>query len=237
VVGHSFGAHAATPDVSGLWTERQVFSEIAVLPLVGEVARTSTIVLRVTIEQTASALVLRATYCATEIDNGSPLAMSAIPDAFLASLGEVVIAASIDELGHFAQAWATEVRGCRLADPEIDPLPTSPNDPRVIDQDGDGKPGLTVHVSVLGIISGDVYVVQRVRTRLDGMIVTPDRIEGLFECTSEQVTIGATSPLFLSELPSRIDPVAANSRFELVRVDPLWTCGQILAEQARIFGP
>ncbi|MCX6099718.1 MAG: hypothetical protein NTX69_06855, partial [Candidatus Bipolaricaulota bacterium] len=132
------------PDFSGAWAEIQVMSEFARLPLVGEAARTSTVVLRVTIEQTGSSLVLRETFCATEIDNGSAIAATSIPSAFLTSLGELVAEASIDASAapeRFVQPWTTEVRGARLEDPEHDPLPTQADDPRVVDQDGDGKPG------------------------------------------------------------------------------------------------
>jgi hypothetical protein len=226
------------PDVSGVWTEIQVLSEFATLPLVGEVARTSTVTLRVTIEQAGSRLVLRAHYCATEIDSGSAIASTVIPDAFLASLGEIVAEASIDASAaptRFVQPWTTEVRGARLEDPERDPLPTQADDPRVVDQDGDGKPGLTVHVSALGILRGNVYVVQRVRTRLVGTLVSPDRIEGVVEWTTEQVTLGATNPLFLGNLPNRPDTVPEHSFFILQRVDATWECEDILAQWDALF--
>ena len=230
---------AVPPDLSGTWAEMQLLSEYASLPLVGEVLRTSTTILRVTIEQTGSVLAQRWTYCATEIDNGSAIASTVIPDAFLVSLGESAADATLDAShspARFVQPWTTEVRGARLNDPERDSLPTRADDARVVDQDGDGKPGLTVRVSALGIISGEVYVVQRVRTRLVGTLVLLDRIEGLVEWSTEQVTLGATSFLFLSDLPSRPDPIAGNSSFVIQRVDPSWECADILANRDRIFG-
>jgi hypothetical protein len=226
------------PDLSGTWAEQQILSEFAALPLVGEVARTSTIVLRVTIEQNGSALTQRWTYCATEIDNGSAIASTVIPDAFLVSLGEVAAEAALDASvspARFVQPWTTEVRGATLGDPERDPLPTRADDARVVDQDGDGKPGLTARVSALGIFGGDVYIVQRVRTRLIGTLVSPDRIEGLVEWSTEQVTLGASNPLFLGTLPSRPDPAVESSFFVLARVDPAWTCAEILARRAELF--
>lgn len=234
------GAQAVPlPDVSGTWVELQALSEFATLPLVGEVARATTIILRVSIEQSGSSLSLRWVYCATEIDNGSPIATTDIPEEFLSALGELSVPAHLDasEVGvRFTQPWTTEARGVHLADPEGDALPTSPHDPRVIDQDGDGKPALTVRVSALGVLYGEVYVVQRVRTRLTGALVSPDRIEGVIEWSTEQVTLGATNPLFLGTLPSRPDPVAENSSFILIKIDPAWTCADILAHRAALFG-
>jgi hypothetical protein len=241
-VGAAADAQSSPPvalDLSGTWAEMQLLSEFATLPLVGEVARTSTTILRVTIEQIGAALTQRWTYCATEIDNGSAIASTVIPDAFLVSLGEAAAAATLDASlspASFVQPWTTEVRGARLNDPERDPLPTRADDARVVDQDGDGKPGLTVRVSALGIISGEVYIVQRVRTRLVGTLVSPDRIEGLVEWSTEQVTLGATSFLFLSGLPSRPDPLAGSSSFVIQRVDPTWECADILAHRIEIFG-
>jgi hypothetical protein len=228
-----------TFDLSGTWAEMQVLSEFATLPLVGEVARTSTIVLRVTLEQNGSALTQRWTYCATEIDNGSAIASTVIPDAFLVSLGEAAAEATLDASvspTRFVQPWTTEVRGAMLGDPERDPFPTRADDARVVDQDGDGRPGLTARVSALGIFGGDVYIVQRVRTRLIGTLVSPDRIEGLVEWSTEQVTLGASNPLFLGTLPSRPDPAVENSSFVLTRIDPAWACAEILAHRAALFG-
>ncbi len=224
-------------DLSGTWVEWQVLSEFATLPLVGEVVRTSTVTMRVTLDQVGDALDVRWTYCASEIDNGSAIASTLIPEAFLASLGEVRTVARLD-LGvspvRFAQPWTTEARGCRLEDPETDPLPTSLDDPRVIDQDGDGKPGLTVQVSALGLVEGEVYVVQRVRTRLTGTVISADRIEGLVEWTTEQVTLAASNPVFLGTIPSRPDPVLENSAFVLVRIDPAWTCAEIVDRRTEL---
>lgn len=233
------GVPSAPLDLSGTWAQMQVLSEFATLPLVGEVARTSTTILRVTIEHAGSALTQRWTYCATDIDNGSAIASTVIPEAFLASLGEIAAEATLDASvspARFEQPWTTEVRGATLDDPERDPLPTRADDARVVDSDGDGKPGLTVKASALGILSGDVYVVQRVRTRLIGTLVSPDRIEGLVEWSTEQLTLGATNPLFLGTLPSRPDPATESSCFLLIRIDPAWTCADILAHRTSLFG-
>ena len=38
--------------------------------------------------------------------------------------------------------------GVDLEDPANEPLPTDPNDPRIADDDGDGKPGVTATITV-----------------------------------------------------------------------------------------
>ena len=44
--------------------------------------------------------------------------------------------------------------GVRLADPTHEPLPTDPDDPRLVDDDGDGRPGITVGIAVGDDLAG-----------------------------------------------------------------------------------
>ena len=226
-------ASAGSVDLSGTWAEMEVCSQLETLPLVGRVTSTSTSVLRVTIEQSGSSLLMREVYCSSTIGTGSVLAKTFIPDAFLISLGEMLRPASLDASGstiEFVQPWYTQVRGARLSDPENEPLPTSPDDPRVFDQDGDGKPGLTVRVSIMGLISGEVYVVQRVRYRMTGTVVSPDRVEGLIEWTNEQITIAASNPLFAADTRPEPNPAPEKSYFVLQRIDPPAGCEEIVEQ-------
>jgi hypothetical protein len=231
-------AQCADAAFSGAWAGLKVLSDSATFPLVGELARTTTLVQRLTIVQAGTSLEVSGTYCAADFDNGPPLT-TAIDPAFVRSLGPVTVEASLDASSaptRFAQSWSTELHGVRLDNPETDPLPTSASDPRVFDQDGDGKPGITVHACALGVITGDVYLIERLRTRLEGDVVSPDRIEGRVEGTVEQVILGATNALFFGAIVSRPDPVSAHSFFVLERIDPAWGCQEILLHQATLFG-
>ncbi|MGB1250835.1 MAG: hypothetical protein ACPG8W_09505, partial [Candidatus Promineifilaceae bacterium] len=67
------------------------------------------------------------------------------------------------------------------------------------DPDGDGNPGLTVRAT--GLADGEIYVVQRSWTILDGQLAG-DRLDGLIEWNSEQIIIGADNPVLLSGAPS-----------------------------------
>ncbi len=225
-------------DLSGAWAGRKVLSDSVTFPLVGDLTRTTTLVQRLMIEQTGNALTISGTYCAADFDNGPPLTTTIDP-AFVRSLDAVSVAASLDASStptRFAQSWSTELHGVRLDHPETDPLPTSASDPRVFDQDGDGRPGITVHACALGAITGDVYVVERLRTRLEGEVVNPDWIEGRIEGTVEQVVLRATNALFLGAIVSHPDPVSAHSYFVLQRIEPAWTCEEIVDHRASLFG-
>lgn len=229
----------APVDLSGTWAELQVCSQMDVLPILGKVTSTSTSLLCATIEQSGSSLLMREVTCSTTIKTGSALGKLVIPEAFLASLGEMTRPASLDGSGptiRFDQPWYTQVRGAYLVDPENDALPTNPDDPRVFDQDGDGKPGLTVRVSILGFLSGEVYVVQRVRYRMVGTVVSPNRVEGLIEWSNEQITIEASNPLFAVDTQPEPNSAPEKSYFVLQRVDPGTACQRIVAQRKALFG-
>jgi hypothetical protein len=228
-------ATAAGVDLSGAWVSLKVLSDSVTFPLVGDVLRTTTLIQRVTIETSGDALTPRSTYCLAEFDNG-PALLTTIDSQFLCALEPVTVAAAIDASGCFAQPWSTEVHGVQLDHPETDPLPTDVGDPRVFNGDHDGKPGITVHARAFGFIAGDVYIIQRLRTRLVGNVVSPDRIEGIVEGSVEQVILGATNSLFLGTVTSRPDPVPSHSYFVLRRVNPASTCDEILVDRAGLFG-
>ena len=167
------------PDLHGAWAMLQVYPQITTMPLAGDVAQTSYVVQLVDIEQNGESLMMSDQYCFTYVDDGTPLVRTEIPAAFMASLRPLPRTATIGEHDGemlFVQDPYVEVRGAQLDDVEDDELPVDTEDPRVFDQDGDGHPGMTVLVSIFGIIEGETYIVQRVRYTLSGRVISSDRI-------------------------------------------------------------
>ena len=221
------GALARLPDLTGTWAMIQVYPQIAILPMAGEVPRSSTVAQFVEITQSGSMLTMRDTYCFTDVDDGTPLVETVIPEAFMASLvpgPRTAILVEQTESVRFEASTYVEVRGAVLDDPLSDPLPTDASDLRVFDQDGDGNPGMTVHVTILGLVEGETHVVQRVSYRLSGAVISRDRIEGTIEWTDEQVVLGATNALLKADTIGSLDPDPDAHRFVMVRVDKTWTC-------------
>jgi len=219
--------HAQWPAVEGRWALIQVFPLLAEIPLAGEVEQTSYVALFTEISQDDAALVMNDTYCFTDIKTATPIAGTVIPEAFMESL--VVqprhgLLESNDGGFRLEMEPYTEVRGAVLSDPDTDPLPTDPEDPRIIDQDGDGSPGMSVRVSVLGLLEGEIHVVQRVWYRMSGYVVDENTMIGTLEWTDEQNVVGATNPVFLAESSSRPHPDPTRHRFVMIRVDESWTC-------------
>jgi hypothetical protein len=221
-------------DPSGAWAMKQVTADIATMPIIGERTRTITSLLRVKIEKDEASFLVRETLCATTIDDGSMLVSTTIPKSFLLSVETVMRTARLEPVETSGEApvrivfaWSSQVLGARLDDPENDPLPTDPSDPRVFDQDGDGNPGMTVKVAVMGMIKGDVYVVQRNRNRLIGTVTSPDTIEGQIEWENEQVVLGASSSWFETEAQGARHPDPERHVFIARRIDDSIDCSEI----------
>ncbi len=226
-------------DLTGTWAVMQVTSDIVVYPFVGQRTRTTTLILLVEMRQTGDVVTVRETHCLADTDDGTSLVTTEIPEAFLRSLGTVEREAVLEPTPdgwRFIWSWPTEVHGARLADPINDPLPAYADDPRVFDQDGDDKPGVTVRVRILGLISGEVYAVQRLSKLLEGLVVTPDLIRGLITWTNEQVTIGASNPFLNTSGDAQVDPVRERSYFVAIRVPTGTTCEDLKASWRILFG-
>jgi len=226
-------------DLTGTWAVMQVTSDIVVYPFVGQRTRTTTLILHVEMGQSGSNVTMAEIHCLVDTDDGTNMVVTEIPEAFLRSLGVVertaTLQATVDGWW-FVEPWPTEVHGASLADPVNDPLPTTADDPRVFDQDGDGNPGITVRVTILGLISGEVYAVQRLSKLLEGKVVTPDLIRGLITWTNEQVTIGASNPFLNTSGDAEIDPVRERSYFVAIRVPPETTCDDLKESWRALFG-
>lgn len=140
-----------------------------------------------------------------------------IPDRVAESIPEqrFVALLSGNEAGAtFLNEGAVELWGAQLSDPEHEDLPTSPDDPRVYDMDGDGKPGATL---VLGNNVCEMHVVQRGSSRWLGRIVSPIRIEGGGTSTSVQNLLQATGPF--CAMSYQVEYIDDRHRFALLRAD------------------
>ncbi|MCA9544853.1 MAG: hypothetical protein KC613_10700 [Myxococcales bacterium] len=99
-----------------------------------------------------------------------------------------------------------------------EPVPSEVDDPRVIDLDGDGNPGVSF---VVGNAAGGeacrVFVVQRTKYEMTGVVVDSSRIEGAVDSVIEQNVLDSTSPLCGGSNEYVVSP--SPSRFVMIRVD------------------
>lgn len=91
-------------------------------------------------------------------------------------------------------------------------LPEKIDDPAVFDWDSDGLPAATLKISIPLLPDGELYVVQRGRSILNGRIVQPGKVEGNIDVQSFAQRVLGAKPGFLNASPE-ITPDPKESRF------------------------
>ncbi|MBL7006638.1 MAG: hypothetical protein ISR78_06130, partial [Spirochaetia bacterium] len=76
-------------------------------------------------------------------------------------------------------------------DPSI-PLSRDPEDPNLIDPDGDGNPGVTVDITIANLIKGEIYITRREIFTNYLTLHANGTLYGYVEDKSEQFVIGAS---------------------------------------------
>ena len=127
--------------------------------------------------------------------------------------------------------------GIDLDDPANEKLPTDPDDPRINDADGDGKPGVTAKVEVSEDLKGEIYLARREIFSYDVTQESPDRMVGHIVDRSEQTVLGASNDLFLTQDTwTQIDDKTRNPVI-WQRVDDTWDCERLAEERDQMFPP
>ena len=185
-------------------------------------------------------IVDQASFCFSEQRTDQPIRTS-LSDAATQAIRPPATPIEVDtvdgELRIRRAATPTPV-GIRLDDPFNEPLPTDPDDPRIVDDDGDGKPGLTVTIEVTDDLVGELYITRREIFAYDAVLVEPDLLTGTVTDDSEQLVIGASDPVFeMSPANWGQHPDPAKSPIILRRVDADWDCERLAAERDALFPP
>ncbi len=227
--------NAASPDLTGTWAQVVVHRSLSAIPVVGDVASETTTRLLVTLSQQGDEVRASAKVCGMRIE-GSKLVRTSIPPALLRAMPEQRWQSKVSATeGRLALApWARwDVLGARLQEPSRDALPTEANDARVFDQDGDGKPGVTV--AVRGMIDGEIFVTQKGWSELRPDRVTADSISGSVRWRQTQTILGASSRFLSSGPETRPDPKPEANWFSARRVEAGASCAEVSALPASFF--
>ena len=126
--------------------------------------------------------------------------------------------------------------GIRLDDPATESLPTDPDDPRVVDDDGDGRPGITVHVRVSDALEGEIYIARREIFAYDMTQTSADSLDGTVQDDSEQLVIGTSDPVFAVATEWVQHPDPSKSPISLRRVGVDWDCNRMITDRNQLFG-
>lgn len=226
----------AHPDLRGNWAQRVVTTAVSEVPIVGKVVTRTISVQRVEITQKGRDLEMTTEVCDIRVNSSVDVVETHIPDRFVAAMGTVKRPAKLverDGVFELVVPKKLELIGVELREPTSEYLPTDPDDPRVIDQDKDGHPGVTVKVS--GLIDGSLYIVHRGWDRLVGTFDGSDRIAGPVKWDLEQKVLDSTS-VFLGDPPkSKAHPNPNKSHFGMRRVADKSDCKSIMSQRATLF--
>jgi hypothetical protein len=219
-------ALAGMPDLSGTWVMRLTGSQAVSAPIVGIVHTKSVFYVLATLTQNGTNWVANGRYCdRVEMDPSTNIVQVIIPAPWAHTEKPVTrtggkLALASDGNWVLTFPLLTEIAGAVLAS-DSDPLPTAADDPRVIDEDGDGHPGITVSLSGQSL-SGNLYSVQKQMTSITAIAVAQDRVEGALAYSSLQNVLSSTpsslAALYPQNQPPASDPILCNSGFAMVRI-------------------
>jgi hypothetical protein len=185
-------------------------------------------------------LIDRASFCWSEQVSDQPFE-SALSEAATQAIKPPPTPLVVDDLGgtlRITRPASPTPIGIRLDDPASESLPDDPDDPRIVDDDGDGQPGVTVSIDIGSGITGEIYIARREIFEYTATQTEPDRLEGTVVDTSEQLVVGASNPLFLAAGGAWVQHPDPDKSFILLqRVDDDWDCDRLRAERDELFPP
>lgn len=217
----------AEDELSGTYVLVQRTTTVADVPLLPDVSAETRSVALLALSRQGARLRGAGPLCHIEIVSSSALVRTELPAALKQVLPRVELDARLEPHAdgyRLRQPPRSIVLGAQLRDLVRDPLPTSASDRRVFDQDGDGHPGVTVRVR--GIASGELYIVQRATSLLDGT-GRDGRFYGQVRFSSEDIVLGATRRILTLRTNTR--PDLARSTFRLERLPRGTTCRELMA--------
>jgi len=209
----------------GTYRLEMIMASITRIPFFGSSKSASKSVSLVEIRKDGTGLIQSHQVCDFRVLEDSAMIKMVFPDKFVAALAKHTYPIQLEQ---DAQGWryqadlGVERIGYKAGDGD-DKLPAAIDDPTVYDWDGDGHPGATLKLSVPLLPDGELYVVQRGHSVLNGRINQPGKIEGGIDVRIfEQRVLGAW-PGFLNKSPE-IKPDPKESRFSIAAVPAGSTC-------------
>lgn len=184
-------------------------------------------------------LVATESFCFSEHRSDQPIRVE-MPDAATSAIRPVPVAVDLTVEDGRAQLFRPETPtgiGVHLANPADDPLPTDPADPRIADDDGDGRPGVTARVTVSPELAGEIYLARREIFAYDVDERSDGSLTGVVHDRSEQLVVGASNPAFLTRAAWTQHPDLTKSPIVLRPVGRDWDCERLRAERAALFPP
>ncbi len=185
-------------------------------------------------------LVEQETFCSADHRSDQPISVR-FSDAATQAIRPVPVDAELsveDGRARVVRPATPTGIGVDLADPVNDPLPTDPADPRVRDDDGDGRPGVTATISAAGgAVTGELYLARREIFAYDLAEQSDGTLTGVVRDDSEQLVVGASNEVFRTPAQWDQHPDLTRSPIVLVRVGRDWDCDRLMAERPTLLPP
>ncbi|MEZ4249887.1 MAG: hypothetical protein R3B99_16775 [Polyangiales bacterium] len=226
---------AAVSRLVGTWAMESRFATIQSVPILGDQRSVSRAWGLVQIEQVGETLRMTESGCRVQIEGGSTETTISddVPRSIDPQVAILEFVTEGDSITWVRPEVGTAV-GFRPGGP-TDALPDAASDARVFDQDGDGQPGVTVTVS--GLASGEVYVVQWQRAWYQGQLTESGPLVGENHAeASTQKTIGASTSLLMMNVPSRPDTDRTDDVVRLIPLTGEYDCDRLVSEATTVFG-
>lgn len=205
--------------------------ETVTMPVVGDSENKMAILGKVTATIVNGALSATLDFCKVD-DQSTGSVQISLPASFASGFPNVTTPSMLQGATVNVPS-VTLLAGWKSNNPDSDALPTTMSDPRVVDGDNDGKPGLTAQIS--GVLSADIYLALRSKTAMMGTSDPSGKLSGPATGLVEMSIIGATNALIPTGLlPAKAGPANQNT-FTMVHIDADKTCNDIVSNAATLF--
>jgi hypothetical protein len=203
----------------GMYRLEMILASVARLPFFGMSRSASRSVSLIEVRSDHTGLLQRHEVCDFQVLEDSAMIKMVFPDKFVAALAKHSYSIQVekdDQGWRYRADLGIERIGYKPTSSDSN-LPTRLDDPSVYDWDGDGHPGATLKLSVPLLPDGELYVVQRGHSILNGRITGRGRVEGSVEVRSFDHRVLGAWPGFLNRSPE-IVPDPAGSRFTIIPI-------------------
>lgn len=118
------------------------------------------------------------------------------------------------------------------------PLTMDPESPLINDDDGDGKPGITIMMTLYGLIPAELYLARREIFENYVTLYSDGSLWGNVVDNSEQLVIDATLAILNTpNNPPQFDDPGLNPLILIPIPDDLDTCEELMAQRDQLFPP
>lgn len=216
--------------VLGTYAQRLIFSNISELPIVGKSRTVASSDRIVQLVKDGDAYKLLERTCRLRVESDGPLKVS-FSDQSIQALAPTVSTVTVNEGAEglvITRPAQAEIIGAQLNDLN-EALPLKESDPRVVDADQDGKPGLTATAEA-GPLKGQLYMVQRSISSYEAREQEAGVYSGLLQDKTEQVVVG-TSSFLLNAAKGKLaltpDPDPNQSRVLFIKAEETIGCADL----------